>query len=90
MRYTKLAATLLAAALAMPVMAAKKPASTTPVPEAFEASAAAPTWKQCFYLAWIRGVHVEQQELPGFMEQCLSSAVPFGDDFEQYIKETGH
>lgn len=90
MRYPQLAATLLAAALAMPVMAAKKPASAKPAPLQVEASAPAPSWHDCFYLAWIRGVHTEQQELPGFMEQCMASAVPFGDDYQQYVKETGH
>ncbi|HVZ51777.1 MAG TPA: hypothetical protein VG986_07410 [Pseudolabrys sp.] len=90
MRYTKLAAAVLAAAVVMPVMAEKKQASAAPAPTGLEASASAPTWHDCFYLAWIRGVHVEQQELPAFMEQCMASAVPFGDDYQKYVKDTGH
>jgi len=86
MRYTILAAMLLGAGLATPVMAAKKPAAPAPVQA--HAPTAAPTWNNCFYLGWIRGVHVEQDELPDFMEQCLADKVPFGEDFEKYIKET--
>jgi hypothetical protein len=85
MRYTLLAAALLTVGLAMPAAVANEQ-TETPV----QAMASAPTWNQCFYLAWIRGVHVEQQELPDFMDQCLAGAVPFGTDFEKYVKETGH
>lgn len=90
MRYIRLAATLLVAALALPAWAEKPHAAHAAVLPPPEASAAAPSWHDCFYLAWIRGVHVEQQELPDFMEQCLSSSVPFGNDYQRYVKETGH
>ena len=65
MRYAMLAAVALAAALASPSLAAKK---TSP---------GLPTWDECYWLAWDRGVHVEQGELDGWMDECLVGAVPF-------------
>jgi hypothetical protein len=35
-----------------------------------------PTWEMCYRLGWIRGVHVELGELPGWMQQCLSGKIP--------------
>jgi hypothetical protein len=82
MRIAMLAAVALAAAAAMPVVAARSEPTTMPAPEA----QSAPDWHDCYDLAWIRGVHTEQNELPGWMEQCLSGNVPFGDDFVRFYK----
>ena len=69
MRYAMLAAVALAAAtLASPALAAKK---TSP---------GLPTWDECYWLGWDRGVHVEQDELDGFMSQCLTGSVPFDNE----------
>lgn len=84
MRYSILAAALLTVGLAVPAAVADEQIT------AMTAQASGPTWNRCFYLAWIRGVHVEQNELPNFMEQCLTGAVPFGEDFEKYTQQTGH
>lgn len=43
-------------------------------------------WDDCYDLAWIRGVHTEQGELPDFMEQCTIGSIPFGADFVRYYK----
>jgi hypothetical protein len=37
----------------------------------------APTFDDCFRLAWVRGVHVERGELEAFNEDCMANRVPF-------------
>lgn len=39
--------------------------------------APAPTFNDCFRLAWVRGVHVERGELEAFNEDCMANRVPF-------------
>ena len=36
-----------------------------------------PTWMECYWLGWYRGVHVELGELPGWMNLCLAGKIPF-------------
>ena len=84
MRYAMLVAMLFAAGLATPALAANdhtisnQPTSSEP--------ASAPGWNDCYDLAWIRGVHTEQNELDDFMDQCTAGAVPFGEDFVRHYK----
>lgn len=78
MRYVMLAGLAVAVAIATPVLAAKNQTEAAP------AAAPAPDWHDCYDLAWIRGVHTEQGELPDFMDQCLAGTVPFGEDFVRY------
>jgi hypothetical protein len=37
----------------------------------------APTFDECFRLAWVRGVHVERGELDTFNVDCTTNNVPF-------------
>jgi hypothetical protein len=79
MRYAMLAAaTLAVAALTSPALAAKK------------SSPGLPTWDECYWLGWDRGVHVEQDELDGFMDQCLVGAVPFDNQIGIRIAFPAH
>jgi hypothetical protein len=82
MRFAMLAAVVLTAAVALPVVAAKSEPTTVPATEA----RSAPDWHDCYDLAWIRGVHTEQNELPAWMEECMSGNVPFGEDFVRFYK----
>ena len=43
-----------------------------------QAAAKRPSWDDCFWLGWLRGVHTEQNEMPAWMDQCLAGAIPFG------------
>lgn len=36
-----------------------------------------PSWMQCYDLGMARGVHVEQGELPAWMDVCLAGKIPF-------------
>jgi hypothetical protein len=36
-----------------------------------------PDWQRCYYLGWVRGVHVELGELPQWMDECMSGGIPF-------------
>jgi hypothetical protein len=66
MRYLVLAAMLVIAGAA-PALAGKRVVSV----------GAQPTFDDCFRLAWVRGVHVERDELDAFNEECLANKVPF-------------
>jgi hypothetical protein len=35
------------------------------------------SWDDCYRLAWVRGVHVEQGELPDWDAQCMAGKIPF-------------
>jgi len=35
------------------------------------------SFDDCYRLAWVRGVHVEQNELEAFDVQCMAGQVPF-------------
>jgi hypothetical protein len=41
------------------------------------ASKSAPTFDDCYRLAWVRGVHVERFEFASFDAECVSGRVPF-------------
>lgn len=72
MHYKILATVALAVGLVTPALAAKKQSTT------------AIGWDDCYDLAWIRGVHTEQGELPGWMAQCQAGTIPFGEEFKKY------
>jgi len=38
---------------------------------------ARPSFSDCFRLGWVRGMHVEQGELPDWNEQCMAGQIPF-------------
>jgi hypothetical protein len=82
MRYTIFAAIVLTAGIVTPALATKNQTSTAPEP----ATTSGPSWSDCEELAWIRGVHTEQGELPDFVEQCTAGQIPFGEDFARYYK----
>lgn len=52
--------------------------------------ASAPSWDDCYRLGMARGVHLENQELPGFMDQCLAGLVPFETDGVVVARQTIH
>jgi hypothetical protein len=69
MRSVMLAVLALAVGVAaMPLSAETKQA---------ESMAAAPSFDDCFRLAWVRGVHVERGELPDFDAECMANKIPF-------------
>ena len=74
MRYAMLATLMLTVGISAPVSAEKTQTSSMP------------GWNDCYDLAWIRGVHAEQGELPDFMVQCTAGKIPFGEDFLRYYK----
>jgi hypothetical protein len=74
MRYTMLAVVALTVGIATPALAAKM--QNTPAPSA-NVSAPAPSFDDCYRLAWVRGVHVELGELPGFNAECMAGKIPF-------------
>jgi hypothetical protein len=65
---------LIAAALAVAVSTTAAFADNRPRPGHVEL---APTFDECFRLAWVRGVHVERGELEAFNEDCMTNRVPF-------------
>lgn len=66
---------VIAAALALAVNVAPALAvDNHPPPTHLES---APTFDDCFRLAWVRGVHVERGELDAFDEECMANRVPF-------------
>lgn len=68
MRYVIAAAFVLAVGVS-PTLADNQPAPTS--------VSQAPTFDDCFRLAWVRGVHVERGELEAFNEDCMANRVPF-------------
>jgi len=65
---------VIAAALVLVVNAAPAFADNRLAPTRVEP---APTFHDCFRLAWVRGVHVERGELEAFNEECMANRVPF-------------
>jgi hypothetical protein len=41
----------------------------------------APTYDDCFRLAWVRGVHVERFEFASFDAECVAGRVPFDSGY---------
>ena len=41
------------------------------------APASAPTFDDCYRLAWVRGVHVERFEFAAFDAECMAGRIPF-------------
>jgi len=37
----------------------------------------APTFEDCYRLAWVRGVHVERFEFAAFDAECMARRIPF-------------
>ena len=72
MRYGILALMTLTVAIATPAWAAQK---STPTLTAN--ARALPSFDDCFRLGWVRGVHVEQGELPAWNEACMAGKIPF-------------
>ena len=66
MRYTTLAVMLLAAGIVTPVSA-----------ETPQAAVSTPSFDDCYRLGWVRGVHLERDELPAFVEECMANRIPF-------------
>jgi hypothetical protein len=69
MRYF-LAAAFAVAVTTAPAFAASRPQQQVHVEPA-------PTFDECFRLAWVRGVHVERGELDAFNDECMTNRVPF-------------
>jgi hypothetical protein len=67
MRYLMLPVTVMAIALSMPALASKKQSD----------KAATPTFDDCYRLGWVRGVHIELGEFPGWYEECKAGKIPF-------------
>jgi hypothetical protein len=42
---------------------------------------ATPSFSDCFRLGWVRGMHVEQGELPDWNEQCMAGQIPFDSGY---------
>ncbi|GIK79620.1 MAG: hypothetical protein KJZ73_00840 [Pseudorhodoplanes sp.] len=69
MRYMTLAAALLSVAGVTPALAAKKQTKQHAPMDV--------SWNRCFDLGMVRGVHIENGELPGWMEACAAGKIPF-------------
>lgn len=41
----------------------------------------APTFDDCFRLAWVRGVHVERFEFASFDAECMAGHIPFDSGY---------
>lgn len=65
MRPSLLAIMVLAIGIATPALAAKKQPAT------------APSFDDCYRLGMDRGVHLENNEMPGFVDECMAGNVPF-------------
>jgi hypothetical protein len=65
MRYVMLAAVAASVGFAAPAMAAKMQTNGVP------------SFDDCYRLAWVRGVHLELNELPGFSAECMAGNIPF-------------
>jgi hypothetical protein len=65
---------VIAAAFALAMGVSPTFADNRPVPTTVEL---APTFDDCYRLAWVRGVHVERGELEAFNEDCMANRVPF-------------
>jgi hypothetical protein len=59
---------VLTIATATPALAAKKQTET------------APSFDDCYRLGMDRGVHLENGEMPGFVDACMAGNVPFGGE----------
>ncbi len=79
MRHTLLALGALSIAIVTPALAVdhQETHSAKAANPAAEMPAIKPTFDDCFRLAWVRGVHLEQDELPAFTEECLAGKIPF-------------
>jgi hypothetical protein len=84
MRHKLLTVTILtlASAAATPVFA---PALASQKP-----STAAANWGACYDLGMARGVHLENNEMPGFVEECLAGNVPFGNETVKVARRQTH
>ena len=65
MRYVMLAALAASVGFATPAMAAKMQTNGVP------------SFDDCYRLAWVRGVHLELNELPDFSAECMAGNIPF-------------
>lgn len=53
-------------------------------------ASASPSFDDCYRLAWVRGVHVEQNELPGWAAECMAGRIPFDSGFHaDSVRPTG-
>lgn len=78
MRYPTLAVMMTAIPMAFAITPSFAATSHTHAPAVVETAAeAAPSFDDCFRLAWVRGVHVERYELDDFNAECLAGRVPF-------------
>ena len=58
---------VLAIALSIPALASEKNGGPSAVQN----------FDDCYRLAWVRGVHIELGELPGWYEECSAGNIPF-------------
>jgi hypothetical protein len=77
MRHIMLAVLVLAAATGTPALAEEEHSSSLPQQYAFSP----PSFNDCYRLAWVRGVHVEQDELPAFAAECMAGRIPFDSGY---------
>lgn len=69
MRYAMFVVMMLFVGFATPTWAGTKAAPAAPL--------STPTFDDCYRLGWVRGVHVELGELPGWNDQCMAGKIPF-------------
>ncbi|HEY5378145.1 MAG TPA: hypothetical protein VIJ78_01235 [Pseudolabrys sp.] len=77
MRYTILTLVALTVGMATPAFAEVESLTTSPQ----QIASALPNFNDCYRLAWVRGVHVEQNELPAWTEECMAGRIPFDSGF---------
>lgn len=46
-----------------------------------DAPRSAPSFDDCYRLAWVRGVHVERFEFAAFDAECMAGRVPFDSGY---------
>jgi hypothetical protein len=51
---------------------------------------AALTWGACYDLGMARGVHLENNEMSGWVEECLAGNIPFDNEFVKVARRQPH
>jgi hypothetical protein len=79
MRTLLIVAAALAAGGLMPLASAQaeSPGFTDMGNQHADAPRSAPTFDDCYRLAWVRGVHVERFEFSDFDAECVAGRIPF-------------
>ena len=86
MRVMMMVVLALAAGAATPALA--EPVSRSGSPPQYASSLR--SFSDCYRLGWVRGVHVERDELADWNEQCMVGRIPFnsGSQADSIVTES--